>query len=68
MKWIQNAGINVATDSTSWGNYNNATFTYEYPTLGTKVASTSVLLNTGATSRNRVKNIYDLSRKCMGMD
>lgn len=67
MKWIQNAGISVI-DSTSWGNYNNVTFTYEWPTNGTKAANTSMLLNAGAASRNRAKNIYDLGRKCMGMD
>ena len=61
MKWIQNAGINVATDSTTWGNYYDATFTYEYPTAGAKAVSISTLLNTGATSRNRAKNIYDLA-------
>jgi Tfp pilus assembly protein PilE len=61
MKWIQNTGNNVTTDSTSWGNYRNATFTYELPTAGTKAVNSSTLLNTGAAKRNMVKNIYDLA-------
>ena len=60
MRWIQNTGISV-TDCTSWGNYYNATFKYEYPTAGTKAINTSTLLYTGAAIRNRVKNIYDLA-------
>jgi Tfp pilus assembly protein PilE len=61
MKWLQNASINVTTDSTAWGNYHNATFTYEFPISGTKAIMTSVLLNTGAAVRNKTKNIYDLA-------
>ena len=60
MKWIQNSEISV-TNSISWGNYYNVTFIYEYPTEGTKLENTFTLLNTGAASRNRVKNIYDLA-------
>lgn len=61
MKWIQNSGINVANDSSSWGNYVNVSFTYEWPTPGTKSANSPSLLNTGAAIRNRAKNIYDLA-------
>ena len=64
----------LKTDSTTWGNYYNATFeitkgkySTDYgktftPVEGkyTKPAS-SVLLTTGATERNSVLNIYDLA-------
>ncbi|MCX8074301.1 MAG: formylglycine-generating enzyme family protein, partial [Clostridia bacterium] len=59
MKWIANSGINV-TFGQGWGNYYYDTFTYDYPTTGTKGYYEARLLNTGATSRNSAKNIYDL--------
>ena len=66
--------VELKNDSTTWGNYNNATFeitkgkySTDYgktfiPVEGkyTKPAS-SVLLTTGATERNSVLNIYDLA-------
>ena len=66
--------VELKTDSTTWGNYKNATFEItkgKYSTdLGksfqevkgtyTKPAS-NVLLTTGATERNSVLNIYDLA-------
>ena len=62
-------------DSTTWGNYNNATFEItkgKYSTdygdtfqdvngTYTKPSNSSVLLTTGATERNSVLNIYDLA-------
>ena len=60
--------------STTWGNYNNATFeiakgkySTDYGATFTEVKGTytkpdsSVLLTTGATERNSVLNIYDLA-------
>ncbi len=60
MKWIENSGISV-TNSTSWGNYFDASFTYTYPETGNKPDNSSAILYTGATSRNSAKNIYDLA-------
>ncbi len=60
MKWIQNSGKSV-TDSTTWGNHYNSSFSYEYPTLGTKEANTRILLVSGASSYNKVNNTYDLT-------
>ena len=62
-------------DSTTWGNYNNATFEItkgKYSTNNgssfsevngtyTKPSSSSAILTTGATGRNSVLNIYDLA-------
>ena len=62
-------------NSTTWGNYNNATFEItkgkyseddgdtftEVTGTYTKPASREVLLTTGATERNSVLNIYDLA-------
>jgi hypothetical protein len=61
MKWIQNSGKNVATDSKLWGNYSNATFDYDYPVAGTKALNTSTLLCSGASSYTKANNIYDLA-------
>ncbi len=65
----------LKSDSTTWGNYNNATFEItkgKYSTdygdtfqdvngTYTKPSNSSVLLTTGATERNSVLNIYDLA-------
>ena len=65
----------LKNDSTTWGNYYNATFEItkgKYSTdygdtftevngIYTKPASRDVLLTTGATERNSVLNIYDLA-------
>jgi len=61
-------------NSTTWGNYNNATFEItkgKYSTDGGEIftevkgtytkSASSVLLTTGATERNSVLNIYDLA-------
>ncbi|MBP3596838.1 MAG: hypothetical protein J6J60_05530 [Clostridia bacterium] len=53
----------VGTDSTSWGNYYNATF--EYTTTGgstsTKSASSSTRIPTGSTEYTNANNIYDMA-------
>ncbi len=65
----------LKTDSTTWGNYYNATFEItkgKYSTdygntftevngTYTKLENSRVLLTTGATERNSVLNIYDLA-------
>ena len=65
----------LKNDSTTWGNYNNATFEItkgKYSTNNgssfsevngtyTKPSYNSVILTTGATERNSVLNIYDLA-------
>ena len=64
----------LKNDSTTWGNYSNATFeitkgkySTDYGETFTEVNGTytktedSVLLTTGATERNSVLNIYDLA-------
>ena len=65
----------LKNDSTTWGNYRNATFEItkgkystddgdtftEVTETYTKSASTKVLLTTGAAERNCVLNIYDLA-------
>lgn len=61
MKWIQNAGYNVTTDSSGWGNYRDVSYTYTYPSTATKYYNSNMLLNTGASIHNRAKNIYDLA-------
>jgi len=70
MKWLQNAGYSV-TDSTAWGNYNNAEVTgiTEYSTnygegwtsAITKPSGSSYILKTGNSSYTNRKNIYDLA-------
>ncbi len=63
----------LKSNSTTWGNYKNATFTVtkgKYSTNDgasftdapyTKPESTKVLLTTGASERNSVLNIYDIA-------
>ncbi len=66
--------VELKNDSTTWGNYRNATFevtkgkySTDYGATFTEVKGTytkpdsSVLLTTGATERNSVLNIYDLA-------
>ena len=75
LRFVKDDAHNV-TDSTDWGNYKNATFTFtgkycEIPsateptyTEGTKKdksENTSWLLTTGASEENKAKNIYDLA-------
>ena len=49
------------TDSSSWGNYYNVTFTYEDNGTKTKNVNTGTLIPTGSTERNKVYNIYDVA-------
>lgn len=68
--WIKNAGYNV-DDSKEWGNYSNTNFvftgfystdgkTYKYAENKRK-ETYNMLLSTGATERNKSKNIYDFA-------
>ena len=52
----------VIRDSTSWGNYNNATFTYTNSSgsTATKKQNSSVRIPTGSTEYTKANNIYDL--------
>ena len=73
MKWLQNAGINVTTDVTGWGNYFTAPVTEitQYSTDGgaywntvastTKATNMGWLLRSGHTDFTRRNNIYDLA-------
>lgn len=80
LKFIETKGgktqSQLKSDSTTWGNYNNATFdiirgsyTTNPSTLGSwqnvtnsyTKPSSGVLLSTGATNRNTTLNIYDLA-------
>ena len=75
LRFVKDDEHNV-TDSTNWGNYTNATFkftekyctapgvaipTYTEGTNIDKPENTSWLLTTGASERNKAKNIYDLA-------
>lgn len=78
LKHIEEKGGKTLTelknDSTSWGNYKNATFEITKGKYSiengkfvnvegeyTKQVSTSAMLSTGATERNSVLNIYELA-------
>lgn len=75
LKFIETKGektqAELKTDSSTWGNYNNVSFslirgkyligsTWNTTTTYTKPAS-GILLTTGATTRNSALNIYDLA-------
>ncbi len=60
LKWIQNSGKST-TDSRSWGNHNDST-------SPANISGYSQLQVSGYSNYWKAKNIYDLSRKCMGMD
>ena len=53
----------VISDSTSWGNYNNATFQYTNSSGGTstKNSGSGVSIPTGSTEYTKANNIYDLA-------
>ena len=53
----------VISDSTSWGNYNNATFTYTNSSgsTATKNSGSSTRIPTGSTEYTKANNIYDLA-------
>ena len=52
----------VIDDSTSWGNYNNATFTYTMSSgsTATKISGIATRIPTGSTEYTKANNIYDL--------
>ena len=52
----------VISDSTSWGNYSNATFQYTNSSGGTstKNSGSGVRIPTGSTEYTKANNIYDL--------
>lgn len=71
LRFVKDDNHNV-TNSTSWGNYKNNTFTFsgiyytggtwlEEVTNETKPTSKNWLLTTGASETNKAKNIYDLA-------
>lgn len=72
LNYINSTSTSV-TNSTTWGNHNNSTFTFtgQYQVNGsgaytsgtgtTKPANTSWLLTTGASEQNKAKNIYDVA-------
>ena len=53
----------VISDSTSWGNYYNATFTYTNSSgvTATKNENSSTKIPTGSTEYTKANNIYDLA-------
>ena len=53
----------VISDSTSWGNYSNATFTYTNSSGGTSTKNSGSLVKipTGSTEYTKANNIYDLA-------
>ena len=53
----------VISDSTSWGNYNNATFQYTNSSgvTATKNSGSSTRIPTGSTEYTKANNIYDLA-------
>ena len=75
MKWIENAGYDVTTDSTSWGNYYNNTSvagTGRYSTSTSnshiwtsgafsKTGNSTLFTGTGLYEDSKAKNIYDLA-------
>ena len=67
LKWLIDTGNKtneeIAKDSTSWGNYNNATFEYTNTSGGTstKSSNASTRIPTGSTEYTKANNIYDLA-------
>ena len=53
----------VISDSTSWGNYYNATFTYinSSGSTATKNQNSNTRIPTGSTEYTKANNIYDLA-------
>jgi len=49
------------TDSSSWGNYRNATFDYEDNGTKTKALNTNTIIATGSTEYAKAYNIYDVA-------
>ena len=67
MQWLIESGAKtkeeVISDSTSWGNYSNATFTYTNSSGGisTKNKGSQTRIPTGSTEYTNANNIYDLA-------
>ena len=67
MQWLIESGAKtkeeVIRDSTSWGNYSNATFQYTNSSGGTstKYSERAVRIPTGSTEYTKANNIYDLA-------
>ena len=68
LKWLIDTGektyAEIASDSTSWGNYYNNSFTYYIDTLkntATKASSKSVIIPSGAYEGTNANNVYDLA-------
>ena len=67
LMWLIESGAKtkegVIDDSTSWGNYYNATFTYTNSSgsTATKNQNSSVIIPTGSTEYTKANNIYDLA-------
>ncbi len=67
LQWLIDTGNKtydeIAKDSTSWGNYNNATFEYTTSsgTQSTKASGSSTRIPTGSTEHTNANNIYDLT-------
>ena len=51
----------VISDSTSWGNYSNATFEYVNSSGDTVTKTSSIRIPTGSTEYTKANNIYDLA-------
>jgi len=67
LDWIvaRNGGdYSLVTNSVSWGNYYTETFEYLNADGTTKEKSSSVVIPTGSTERNKKNNIYDLAGNC----
>lgn len=67
LMWLIESGSKtkeeITDDSTSWGNYYNATFEYENSSGGTstKKENSNTRIPTGSAERNKANNIYDLA-------
>jgi len=60
---FSNSNTPIGEDSTTWGNYYNASFTYGEGL--TKALNTETLINTGSTEYTKVNNIYDMAGNLM---
>ena len=67
LMWLVESGnksiAEICDDSTSWGNYSNATFTYTNSSGGTSTKSngSQIRIPTGSADYTKANNIYDLA-------
>ena len=67
LMWLIETGnktkVEIADDSTSWGNYYNATFEYvnSSGSTATKNENSETIIPTGSTEYTKANNIYDLA-------